>query len=190
MKKEVDLSKPKPYKLIVKTKLKSGAKLLGLIPIKSFVSGEHLMCSFQFKNVSNERFPGTGLRRVPIEIRWPSRQVVKISFLVPPMDENETCTTPTLLTEALCEGFGLIFIPWRTPDIEDKKGIKRRVLFYRSKDGLRHNDNIGVTQSISSIRAKPREEIYEFWAMIISAAGLAIIALEKILFFLNWLITN
>jgi len=146
------------------------------------------MCSFQFENVSDERFPGTGSSRVPIEIRWPSSQAVKIGLLIPPIDKNETWATRTVLTEALCEGFGLISIPWQTPHIKDNKGMKRRVLFYISKHRLRRNDNIGIAESIATIKAKSGEEIYEFWAMIISAAGLAIIALEKIWSFLNWLI--
>jgi hypothetical protein len=191
-KKEVDLSKsePQPYKLILKTELKSKAKLFRLIPLKSFVSGERFECSWLFRNVSNERFPGTASRRVPIEIICPSGQIVNTSFLIPPLGENEIWATPKLASEALCEGFGLIFIRWRTPFVEDRKGKQRGVLFYRSKHSLKQNDNIRISESISSIKAKSREEIYEFWAMIISAIGLGIIALEKVFSFISQLITS
>ncbi len=175
------MSKPQPYKLIVTIIVKSKAKLFGFFPIKSVISGEFFEIHFQFENISEETFPGTDFL---YSIEWPSVQSVRGSFPIGPLKKNQFHGSPPITTHALCEGFGLIFIKGPLT-VKDKQARTRQIEYY---SGKRVEDHIDIRSSSASVIAKSWEEVYEFWAMIISATALMIIALEKIFSFLNWLI--
>ena len=83
------------------------------------------------------------------------------------------------LTEALSQGFALIYISM--PIIHDEEGNPHGVEFYL---GRRVENYIDIRASIAPIKVKTWEEIYEFWALIISSLSLLIIALDKIYWFL------
>jgi hypothetical protein len=172
-----------PYKLVVKTIVKSKAKLFKFLPTKSFVLGGSFQISFRFENMSQETFPGADCS---YKIEWPSRQIVEHRFPISPLKKNEVYNSPTLTTEALCDGFGLIYITGLST-VKDEQGRTRQVKFY---SGKRVEDYIDIEYSVSSVNAKSWEEIYEFWALIIATISLLIIALEKIISLLNWLITK
>jgi len=168
------------YKLVVKTSLKSKARLLRFLPTKSFVAGEPFEISFEIQNISGEDFPGADFS---YKIVWPSEQEVRDHFPIPPLKMNEIYNSPAITTEALCNGFGLIFITG-PQSMKNEQCKVRNVTFY---SGKRVEDYVDVSSSISSVKAKSWEEIYEFWALMISAASLLVIAFEKIISLLNLL---
>ena len=174
------MTSPQPYKLMIKTLVKSKARYLKFIPTKSFVEGEKYEISFKLENIGKEVFPGTELY---FRITWPSQQEVRHHFPIPPMKRNETYDTPKFLTDALSEGYGLIFISMH--GIHDEQGKIRQVEFYSAK---RVENYMDVRASISSIKSKTWEEIYEFGALIVATISLAIIALEKLWIFLSSII--
>jgi hypothetical protein len=166
----------------VRTFSKSRARLFRLIPVKSFIIGETFQLSFQFKNIGDEAFPGGVFS---YEIRWPSQQAVQALFSIPPLPAGESSQSPQFISEALCEGFGLVFM--RRGSFETEKGGMREVEFYR--DELLANKVFRDT-SIAAIKTKTWEEIYEHWALVISMSSLFIIALEKLFALWNRLHPN
>lgn len=175
----------KPHKLIVKTSFKSRAKLFRLIPVKSFIIGETFELSFQFKNVNDKTFPGGVFS---YEIRWPSQQAVQAFFSIPPLPTGESFESSRFKSEALCEGFGLVFV--RGNFFVTDKGGKREVEFYTDELAVPLADKVRRGTSIASIKAKAWEEIYEHWALVIAMFSLLIIALEKLFALWNWLHPN
>lgn len=163
----------KPINLMIKTFIKSKARFLRFIPIKSFVEGTKYEISFRLENIGEEVFPGADLK---FRIRWRSQQYDEEVFPIYPLKRNESYDTPKFLTDAYSDGYGLVFI-LDMPYIKDEKGESHKVEFY---SGKRVEDYINIKDSIASIKSKSWEEIYEFWALIVASASLAIIALEKI----------
>jgi len=172
------MSNLKPYRLIIKPLTESKAKFLRIIPMrkKSFVEGEKLEISFELENLSNEIFPGGMLY---FYINWTSGQQVRHSFPIPPLKPNQIWVTSKFETDALSHGFALIYI--RMPDIHDEQGKPHDVEFY---SGRRVENYIDIRASVAAIKVKTWEEIYEFWALIVAALSLLIIALDKIYWFL------
>jgi hypothetical protein len=67
------------------------------------------------------------------------------------------------------------------PNIHNEKGETHPVEFY---SGRRVENYIDIRASVTAIKVRTWEEIYEFWALIISALSLLVIALDKIYWFL------
>ncbi len=172
------MSNTKPYRLIIKSITESKAKFLRAFPMKkkSFVEGEKLDIFFELENMSEENFPGGMLY---FYINWTSQQQVRHSFPILPLKPNQTWVTEKFETAALSQGFALIYISM--PSIHDEHGQPHDVEFY---SGRRLENYIDIRASIASIKVKTWEEIYEFWALIISALSLLIIALDKLYSFL------
>lgn len=177
------MNKSKPYNLIIKPFIESKAKFLRIFPMrkKSFVEGEKLEISFELENMSDKDFLGGMLY---LRINWPSQQQVRESFSILPLKPKQRVRTqfwPTkkFETVALSKGFALIYIDM--PFTYDEQGKPHPVEFY---SGRRVENYIDTRASIASIKVKSWEEIYEFWALIISAFSLLIIALDKIYWFL------
>ena len=175
------MSCPQPYQLMIKTITRSKARFLKFFPMKSFVEGEEYEISFELENIGGEVFPGG---EIYFEITWPSLQSVKHHFPILPLKRNEKCNTPKFLTEALCDGYGLVRIS-RPCNVMDEQDKIRNVEFY---SGKRVEDHMPTPGSIASIKSKSWEEIYEFSALIVATISLAIIALEKILWLIRWII--
>jgi len=134
------MSRMESYKLVVKTFLKSKARLFRFLPMKSFVAGEFFEISFRLENMSQEAFPGADFS---YKIDWPSGQRVNNLFPIPPLKRNETYNSPPFTTQALCDGFGLIFITGPL-SIKDEQGKTREVTFY---SGKRVEDYIDICTS-------------------------------------------
>lgn len=180
------MTSPKPYKLIIRPILNSKAKLLKLFPTDSFIYHQPFEISFHFQNIGNETFPGAEFY---YEIHWPSGQVVSERFPLPPLKKNESFDSSIFKTDALAEGYGLIFISRRSSTliIKDEKNFwPREVEFYK---GERVEDYIDIRASIASVNAIRSEQIYVVWGLVISAIGLLIVALEKLAEFIRWLPT-
>jgi hypothetical protein len=146
--------------------------------LKSFIEGEEYEISFRLENIGEIDFPGGMLR---FSTRWPSLQEVRQSTPIKPLKKGEYTETRPFGSDVLCRGYGLIFI--ETPDIRDDQGRPLEVEFY---SGKRVEDFIDTRAAVSSIKARTWEEIYEFWALIIAAISLLIIASDKILTFIQW----
>ena len=167
------MSAPQPYKLMIKTLTKSKSRFLKFIPMKSFVEGEPYEISFNLENIGEEVFPGGVL---DFKITSPSKQEVRHHFPIPPLSRNESYPTSKYLTDALSDGYGLVYISME--DVHREQGKVRQVEFY---SGKRVEDRIYIQASISTIKSRSWEEIYEFWALIVATISLAIIALDKMI---------
>lgn len=174
------MAKAKPYRILVEISFKSKARFFNFIPVKSIISGETFDLYFRFRNMSEESFPGTAFL---FKIVWETGQTSRTDFEIPPLKENGTHEHLASDFYALGETTGLLIIT-HPHNIKDKQGNPRNVEFYR---GERQDGKIEHGEATIALKAKRWEEVYEFWAMIISATGLIIIALEKIFSFLNWL---
>lgn len=166
------------YRLTIKPLTESKAKFLRIFPMrkKSFIEREKLEISFELENMSEEVFPGGMLY---FYINWTSQQQVRNSFSIPPLKPNQIWITGKFETDALSQGFALVYISM--PEVHDEQGKPHPVEFY---SGRRVENYIDTRASVAAIKVKTWEEIYEFWALIVSAFALLIIALDKIFWFL------
>ena len=155
----------------------SKARLLKFIPTKTFLAQQRLEISFLFENIGEEPFPGCVFSW---HISWPNGQSVYASCDVPALQKNEKYSSEPYLTDALSEGFGLIFIT-NLPKVTN--GF---VMFQiRNREYRRQGD---LEESIGHVLAKRSQEFYTFYGLIISAIGLLITALDKIIVLLRWLL--
>lgn len=158
---------------MIKTITKSKARFLKFFPMKSFVEGEKYEISFELENIGSELFPGGELY---FQVAFPNVLKTELHFPIRPLKSNESYNTPKFLAEVLSDGYSLVRIN-RPCSVMDEQGKIRKVEFY---SGKRVEDHIPTPGTIDSIKSKSWEEIYEFWALIVASASLAIIALEKI----------
>jgi hypothetical protein len=155
----------------------SKAKLLKFFHTKSFYAHRPLEISFLFENVGEERFPG-GIFSWHID--WPSGQSVHEDCEIPALERNEKRSSKPYQTDALSEGFGLIFIA-KLPSVSNGFAI----LQAGTKEYKRPED---LVDSIGSVLAKRSQETYTFYGLLISAIGLSISALDKVIVLLRWLL--
>ena len=149
--------------------------------MKSFVQGEKYEISFKLENIGKEVFPGGELY---FKITWPSQQEVRHHFPIASLRRNETHDTPKFLTDVLSDGYGLIYVSM--PYVKDEQGNFCQIDFY---SGKRVEDRFGIGRSISSVKSRTWEEIYEFWALIVAVISLAVIAIDIVLErFFAWLV--
>ena len=127
--------------------------------------GEPYKIAFLITNIGDGVFPGG---EAIIAIRWGINQVVNIAFSIPQMKRDEVVMHDPVTTQALTEGFGLVFFNVKSGDGASVKIVDPQET-PRSQTG-----------SIAAIRTQTWEEIYTFWALIVSATGLGLIALEKL----------
>ena len=167
----------KIYRLRVETSGKSKAKLLKFIPSKSFYAHQPLEISFLFENVGEETFPG-GIFSWHID--WPSGQSVHDNCDIPALERNEKKSCKPYQTDALSEGFGLIFI---TNLPQAANGFV--TLQAGNKEYRRYED---LADSIGFVLAKRTQETYTFYGLIISAIGLFITASDRLVLLLKWLL--
>lgn len=173
------MSETKIYRLDVKPICKSRAKLLKLIPTKTVISGQQFDISFRFENVGEGIFPGCIFRW---GITWPSNQKDGESVNVPALNEKGSWPSPPFRTDAFCDGYGFMFIE-EIPQLENAfvELVVEGKVFRRTTQ---------LKESIRSVNARSSQEIYAVWGLVISAFGLVIVALDKIIAFLQWLIHN
>jgi len=159
--------------LILNPITRSKAKFLKLFPLKSFIEGEEYEVSLQVANIGQVDFPGGSLR---VKASWPSLQTASFSLPVIPLRKGEYTITSKFTSDVLCDGYCLLFVD--RPDIRDTQGKPLELEFY---SGRSVEDRLDTNFSISAIKAKTWEEIYEFWALIIAAISLLVIAIDIII---------
>jgi len=161
-----------PNKLLIKTIVKSKAKFFRVITLKSFIAGEPYEISFKFENIGGKYIPSSSFS---FSIRF-NQQIVWQTLVIPTLKKNEVYVSEPFNTDALSEGYDFVnieiigFIDYVPVD-----GMPINI--YTEKNQIKPYT---LPASIYPIKVKSWEEIYEFWAMIISAISLFIIAIEKI----------
>ncbi len=132
----------------------------------SFIEGEPFLVSCRYTNIGDYVFPGG---KASLIVEWPNGQKVIFSEIVlPKLEPNSSYLKELGETDALSEGFALFSCAIYPNDNQPAKifdaGGNERPPPY----------------SIGSIRVKTWEELYTYWALLLSAGSLGIIAIEKI----------
>jgi hypothetical protein len=150
--------------------------------VKSFIEGEPYTVQFRFKNLGSQKFPGG---HASMYVSWPTGTRVEWPLKIPPLEPNETryatCRgLPAASSEAICSGFGLVLCSSITSD--DKQGVDLMNL-----EGT-YQVHVGYDpRSVDDIQATTWSEFSTRYALVISAVGLLIVALEKVVSFFWWL---
>ena len=154
------------------------------VPAKSFIEQERFEIQFRFKNLGPERFPGGNAL---MYISWPVGTRVRWALRIPELEVNQSDyasflpeATTTASSEAICSGYGLIFCD----RIESQD--KRRICLTDFEGTFQFQVGLEPT-SVDSVSATTWESLYTRSGLIISAIGLSIVALEKIISFFWWL---
>lgn len=152
-------------------------------PVKSYIEQEGFMIRFKFKNLASQNFPGgTAL----MEMTWPPLAEVRWPLTVPKLEPNQ-------------EAYA-IFPHGRE---ETKSYIVSGILSFIFCRVLSSNDNQNIDltnfegssthivgpggNSIAAIPATTWSGHYTKYSLIISAAGLFIVALGTVASFIRWL---
>jgi hypothetical protein len=133
--------------------------------LKSIIVGEPYKIAFLITSIGDGAFPGG---EAIILIRWGINQGVNIVFSLPQMERDKVVMHDPITTHALTEGFGLVFFNVKSSDGAIVKIVDPQET-PRSQTG-----------SIATIRTQTWEEIYTFWALIVSTAGLVIVATAEL----------
>lgn len=162
------------YELLIEAQTESKAKILG-IPAKSFVEGQKYTQTFLLTNLGKEPYPGGKLF---IRTGWPSQQNVDSEYEIPEILPKESYRTLERVARVLSGGYGLIAVSDIGP--EDAESVE---LFRNAEKPI----FLDFDEAFHLVSGKAHEEIYEFWAMLIAASSLLIIALEKIVQLFLWI---
>lgn len=174
----VVMIKPKTYGLDVKPIIESKARLLRFFKTKEFFAGRKFEVSFQLENTGSETIPASTLK---IRIDWPSGQHVKIAVPVPTLEGKKKWTSEPQETDALCEGFGLLYM--------HPSHIVGGTFVSVSVNGERLDSQMPEV-CVATINARRAQEVYALWGLVVSAFGLFVVALDKIVTFIRWLCPN
>ena len=164
------------YKLLIEAKTESRAKILG-IRVRSLLEGQRYCVSFIVTNLGEQSFP-SGTMDVALG-HYESQLGSYITDIKLP---------EILPKESVEVGKGEGVISFRGTalfEIHKIQSSDKKEVF-----PFKHPQNpkkIDWGQAFSSIHATTSDEIYQFWAMVIAAISLSIIALEKIVQFFLWL---
>jgi hypothetical protein len=150
--------------------------------VKSFIEGERYVIQFKFKNLGAQRFHGG---HASMYMSWPAGINVRWPLKIPPLEPNEVeyatyQGSSVILSEAVCSGLGLILCSSIASD--GKQDIDLMDL-----DGTFQAQVGRDPSSVDSIQATTWSEFLTRYGFVISALGLFIVALEKIVSFLWWL---
>jgi len=174
----VVMSESKTYGLEVKPIIKSKAKLLRFFKTKEFFAGRKFDVSFQFENTGSETIPASTFKS---RIDWPSGQHVTIPVPLSTLEGKKKWTSEPKETDALCEGFGLLYVH----SSHKVSGTSLPV----SVNGERLDSKLGEV-CVATINARRAQEVYALWGLVVSAFGLFVVALDKIVTFIRWLFPN
>jgi hypothetical protein len=103
---------------------------------------------------------------------------VDVNVKIPALESKKKWTSEPLKTDALCEGFGLL--------VMYTSHIVGNILVPVSVNGERLDSQM-QENCVATINARRAQEVYALWGLIVSAFGLFIVALDKIIAFLSWL---
>lgn len=145
--------------------MNSSARILGL-PVKSFIVGERFDAVYILTNDDKKAFPGGHLSAL---IRWPVGESRSLKMDIPRLEPGETCKLKDSGIPVLSQGYTTF--KFSASSIEDG------AIVITSKDS-----GVGLFPYPvwHFIVGRTREEIYQYWALLVSAIGLSIIAIEKI----------
>lgn len=151
-------------------------------PIKSYVEGETYNIAFKFKNLGSHDYPGGNARMM---IQWPSGTLFVVWAVTIPrlkigeddyaqFDENGETTHSG---QVISSGFGTV----SCIDVENRDNGNVTITDLSGKISYH-----GVV--IHSIPARTWADLYAKYSMIVSAGGLFIVALDRIVAALFWIL--
>jgi hypothetical protein len=152
-------------------------------PIRSYVERETYKVQFKFRNLAAYPFPGGN---AVMHVIWPNGIFVRWLIVIPQLNANQTAygvfddRTIFHSGEVITSGYGLIFC-------DEISSSDQQQVTLTDLDG--HTVWIvgNAGSAVHSIHARAWADLYARYSMIISAAGLTIVALEKIVASLMWL---
>lgn len=154
------------YQINLEVDVKSSARILGL-PVGSFIVGEKFDAVYILTNKDEKAFLGGHLSAL---IRWPVGESRSLKIDIPHLEPGETCKLKDSGIPVLSQGYTTF--QFSASSIEDEG-----IVITSKYSGV----GLFPYPAWHFIVGKTREEIYQYWALLVSAIGLGIIALEKIL---------
>lgn len=116
-------------------------------------------------------YPGGELE---LEIRYSTHQANRLRGALPSLESGKSFGWPPVIFNALADGYGLIHCNMK-PDAtfidESNKAFARE-------------------DAVSSIYVLTETDVYTFYALVISAISLAIIALERVIGFVSYVLNH
>ena len=151
---------------------------------KDIVEGEVYSIKFKFKNLGEVPFSsGSSM----LLISWSNAQFVRWKVRIPELKSKEEQYAEfdggktAEKTEALSSGFGFFYCAWIKPENTKLSSLGGETSYHvGSEDPL----------CIRTIKATTWDTIYSKYSAIIAATGLGIIALQIIVQFLFWLLSQ
>jgi len=165
------------HEIMLKTESKSKARILGK-HLKSHVVGHEFEVLFELTNIGSIVFPGGDFT---VNIEWPNGQEVIETLQIPVLNPGNMHKTSPLTTEALSRGFALLTLGGVRAN--DKKPVK----FCKESGESIVSGPPRTVYAFYTILAKEPEEIYQFWAMLLSAVSLVFLVGIELIRFLMWL---
>lgn len=159
------------FSIIAKAQTKSTARLLRFFKTRKILLGERFSLTLELTNIGDP-FSG-GLLEVWVE--WPNGQLVHYQQALQPLGKDEALTIERWNWEALTPGYALFYI--RITAFIDEKS--EEVAIFRSKDMPLPRLPDGRPSSFHSLFAVAKEEIYQYYALLVAIASLLIIVIEK-----------
>jgi hypothetical protein len=148
---------------------------------EDFVETESYGLRFRFKNLGTAPFPSG---HATIEVVWTSQQNVGWHVDIPKLNggQEEYATFDTNLTEhqgeALSSGFGLFFCRAIHPSNTSLTSLDGKTRYFIGPN----------VNAVRSVKVITWNTIYAKWSMIVSAVGLFIVALDRIVAALFWIL--
>ena len=170
---------PKKYELMFEGFTWSKAKLLRYLFTKDYIEGQIFEGHIKITNIGKFNFPGGSFR---LWIDFPDGRNTFNDLEIKPTEVKNSTITDKFIHKAMARGYALFTITHLRPK------DKQLCLAYNSNHIVIYPTDYYERPALHTFRAKAPEEIYEFWGFILSAFGLAIIAGEKVIRFLKWLL--
>lgn len=162
------------YHINLEVDVKSSARILGL-PVRSFVVGERFDAVYILTNKDEKAFLGGHLSAL---IRWPVGESRSLKIDIPRLEPGETCKLKDCGIPVLSQGYTTF--QFSASSIEDKA-----IVITSKYSGV----GLFPHPTWHFIVGKTREEIYQYWALLVAAASLLIIAIKEIWLALQFLIS-
>ncbi len=159
--------------MIVNGETKSNAKLFRIFRMTKILVGDRFSLNLEITNI-DEEFAG-GLFEIWEE--WPNGQLVHYQQALGHMGKDETTRIERPNWEALTPGYALFYVRI-TAFIGERK---EEVNIFKSKNAPLPRLPDGRLSSFLSLLAVTKEEIYQYYALIVAIVSLVIIVSEKAL---------
>lgn len=182
------------FTLRVSALTESKAKLLLVTRKNIYIRGERFRIDFTIANVTEKEFPGG---RFGAEVRFPTQQVTEVSFNVPRLAPRDAVVVREVEdVEAYAEGTALVYADYMTmsPQIADSIHPDHAPVTVEFVTDNRQVGTsvggavIGTRSAIHSIHIELRRDYYTYYAFLIAAVSLSILAVDRVLSLLYRLI--